>query len=86
MIYVMVSEKGQITLPSSIRKEAHILPGTRVELELRDNEIILHPIKPLHELYGVFHQDTAETVIDYDQIRELTMERVAEEIAHEDQE
>lgn len=61
MISVKVSENGQITIPLSIRKEAHLLPGTRVELELRDNEIVLRPIKPLHELYGslqaICHRD-----------------------------
>lgn len=85
MISVKVSENGQITIPSSIRKEAHLLPGTRVELELRDNEIVLRPIKPLHELYGVFKQYAIGIGNDYDHIRELAIERVAEEIAHEDQ-
>ena len=79
MIYVTVSEKGQITIPSSIRKAAQILPGTRVELKLRDNEIVLHPIRPFHELYGVVQRNLVgeEKDLDYEQIRELAMQRVA---------
>lgn len=85
MVYAIISDKGQITLPSAIRKQAHIHPGTRIELELRENEIILRPITPLHELYGVSHRYAVGKGNDYDNIRELAMEAGAEEVAHEDQ-
>ena len=86
MIYVTIFEKGQITIPSSIRKDAHLLPGTRLNLELRENEIVLRPIKPILELYGFLYPYAVGIGNDYDQIRELAMEITAKEIANEDRE
>ena len=86
MAYTVISEKGQITLPSALRKQANIHPGTRIEIELRDNEIVLHPIRPLHELYGVSQRYAVGKGHDYDQIREMAMQEMAAEIAHEERE
>ena len=37
--------KGQqITIPSLIRKKLNLHPGSRVELELRENEVVIRPI------------------------------------------
>jgi len=85
MTYAIISEKGQITLPSSIRKKANIHPGTRVEVELRGDEIIIHPVKPLHELSGVFHQYAVGKGNDYERIRESAMEEGAKGVIDEDQ-
>ena len=39
----VVTVKGQIVIPSRLRKKAGIKQGTRVFLEERDGNIIVHP-------------------------------------------
>jgi antitoxin PrlF len=40
---VRITSKGQVTIPERIRREAGLLPGTEVEFERRDGEVILKP-------------------------------------------
>jgi len=53
-----VTSKGQIVIPSSIRRKLGITEGTRIQIELRDEdkEIILKPItrEYIHSLRGAF--------------------------------
>lgn len=84
MTTAIISEKGQLTLPAAIRKKAHIQPGTRVEIEMRDGEIVLHPLKRLSELAGIFHHATANRVSDQESVRVEMEEAVAREVMGED--
>lgn len=53
-----VTAKGQIVIPSSIRRKLDIKEGTRIEIELKEesNQIILTPITRgyVHSLRGKF--------------------------------
>ena len=51
-----VTSKGQIVIPSSIRRRLGIKEGTRIEIEESGNEIILKPItrEYIHSLRGKF--------------------------------
>jgi AbrB family looped-hinge helix DNA binding protein len=40
----IITAKGQIVIPASIRQRLGIKEGTRIKIEERDNEIILKPI------------------------------------------
>jgi AbrB family looped-hinge helix DNA binding protein len=42
-----VRGRGQITIPASIRKAAHFEEGDLVELELREEGILLRPLKTI---------------------------------------
>ena len=42
----IVTFKGQIVIPISLRKKAGIKPGTRVYLEEKSGDIIVHPATP----------------------------------------
>lgn len=42
----VVTFKGQIVIPSRLRKKAGIKPGTRVYLEEKSGDIIVHPATP----------------------------------------
>ena len=86
MTTTIVSEKGQLTLPSAIRRKAHIHPGTRVEIEVREDEIILRPLKSLRELAGVFRYAAEGKTGTFEEIREQVMTDIAKEIVHEDRE
>jgi AbrB family looped-hinge helix DNA binding protein len=55
---VTVTAKGQIVIPSSIRRKLDIKEGTRIQIEVKDesNQIILTPITRgyIHSLRGKF--------------------------------
>lgn len=44
MISTVVTKKGQIVIPSKIRKKMNIRKGTRLCVEERGNELILKPM------------------------------------------
>ena len=50
------TSKGQIVIPSSIRRRLGIKAGTRIQIEEKGNEIILKPItrEYVHSLRGRF--------------------------------
>lgn len=46
--YINVRDRGQISLPASIRKKFHLdEPGAQVEVTVRDGEIVLRPMLPI---------------------------------------
>jgi len=51
-----VTSKGQIVIPSSVRRRLGIKEGTRIKIEESGNEIILKPItrEYVHSLRGKF--------------------------------
>jgi len=80
MTTVTFSEKGQVTVPSEIRKKAHIQPGTRATVEFRDGEIVMRPIKRLSELAGIFRDAAIGVTKDSETIRNEMEEAVAREV------
>jgi len=50
-----VSYKGQITLPAAARRKLGIEPNSRVEVVVREDEIVIRPLKTIAELDGIFH-------------------------------
>ncbi|MBI4439814.1 AbrB/MazE/SpoVT family DNA-binding domain-containing protein [Candidatus Woesearchaeota archaeon] len=48
MSLVAVSRGYQITLPAKIRKKYHIDIGTQIEIEEKENKLILSPLEPLN--------------------------------------
>ncbi|MDF9809862.1 antitoxin MazE [Aurantimicrobium minutum] len=46
--YINVRDRGQISLPASIRKKFHLdEPGAQVEVIERNGEIVLRPMLPI---------------------------------------
>ncbi len=41
-----VSSKGQITIPKSVRERCGLLPGTKVEFEVREGEALMRRRRP----------------------------------------
>ena len=83
MITAQVSDKGQITIPADIRRKLGLKPKSRVSIEIRDNTVVIRPMKSIRELSGIFHEYAKGKTTDWDTIREETMRIVAEEVAHE---
>ncbi len=78
-----VSEKGQLTLPIAMRRKLGIRPRSRVELELRGNEIIIRPLKSISEVAGVFREYAEGVSADWESVRTETERAVAREVADE---
>ncbi len=47
-----VSSKGQITLPAKIRASLGINSKDKIQIIMRDNEIVLKPLKSFRDLRG----------------------------------
>ena len=73
MTTITLSGKGQFTLPSDIRKKANLRPGTKIDVELRNDEIILRRVKSLRELAGALKPYAVGKTTDLDEIREQVM-------------
>lgn len=54
MVTVKMSEKGQITLPASVRRELGFSPERRVGVEIRDGEVVLRPLQTISDVAGIF--------------------------------
>ena len=58
MSFATVSSKGQITLPSSIRNRLDIKPKDKVEIVIRDREIVLKSVPSFRTLRGTIPSRT----------------------------
>ena len=68
---VIVSNRGQITLPAKVRKRLGIKPGSVVLVEERAGELVLRPVGEI-ELY------TEQQIAEWDQADRLSdVERLA---------
>ena len=79
MTTAQLSDKWQITVPSSVRKALGLKPRARVEIEVQDNMIILRPVKSVRESYGVFREAAKGKTTDWDEAREKMYQGIAEE-------
>lgn len=73
MPVVTVSSKGQIVIPSEIRKKHDIKQGDRFDMQTVDGKLVLVPVnrKPFVDLYGTLKGKTSLT-------RSLLRERAME--------
>ena len=49
---VKVSSKYQVVIPREVRRITKIKPGTKVDVQVRDGEIVLVPVRPMKEMRG----------------------------------
>jgi AbrB family looped-hinge helix DNA binding protein len=52
-VEAILSTKGQVTLPSKICAKLGIIPGSRVRIELRGNELVIIPELPMSAYCGM---------------------------------
>jgi AbrB family looped-hinge helix DNA binding protein len=56
-----ISARGRITIPAEVRNRLGLVPGTEVELELRDGEIVLRKglrsRHPVDRVFGILKLD-----------------------------
>ena len=53
---VSVTERYMITIPSQLRRKYKIKKGSKLILKDTGNEIIIVPVKPFEELFGIDKQ------------------------------
>ncbi|MBI1820764.1 MAG: AbrB/MazE/SpoVT family DNA-binding domain-containing protein [Nitrospirae bacterium] len=60
---VHVTSKGQLVVPSRLRKKYGIKPGTKVCFIERDNEILFQPVTPeyIRSVCGILKSNTSVT-------------------------
>lgn len=78
MTTITVSSTGRITIPAALRRQLGIVPGSRLYVEVRDDEIILRRIKTVAELKGIL-ADRAIPGMTWEQEREAAERSIAEE-------
>jgi AbrB family looped-hinge helix DNA binding protein len=67
-----ITEKGKITIPAEIRKKYKLRKGSRVRFVETEEGILIVPIIPFEELFGI-DKDAKEII--FEMIRELQEER-----------
>ena len=71
MMEVVVTRKGQITIPAKIRRKLKIIEGSRVSVRVEKNKIIIEPVISIFDLAGSGSKeaDTEELKKMLDRIR-----------------
>jgi AbrB family looped-hinge helix DNA binding protein len=83
MMIVKISERGQISIPASMRKKLGIKPKSKVSVDVGEKEIVIRPVKSVLEVAGIFHESAKGMTTDWETIREQAMEITAREIEDE---
>lgn len=83
MTTIKLSDKGQITLPAAVRRTLRLEPHNRFSVELRDDEIVLRPVKPITELHGLFRAYARSRKVAWQTERRQMEKAVAEEVEDE---
>jgi AbrB family looped-hinge helix DNA binding protein len=72
-----VTSKGQLVVPSRIRRLFGIKPGTRVNFVEEDGRIIFQPVTPayIHSFRGMFKQKSGRKSVVQEHLEERRAER-----------
>ena len=63
-----ISSKGQVTVPVEVRRKLGLVPGTRIEFELRDDGAFLrkggHDVHPVDQIFRLIElTDPVDTIL-----------------------
>lgn len=75
-----VTSKGQITLPRNLRKRMNIKKGDIIGFAVNSGKVELMRLGSIEDLYGSIKVEGEQ---NFPHIREVTLERAAEEAADE---
>ncbi|MDP6550431.1 MAG: AbrB/MazE/SpoVT family DNA-binding domain-containing protein [Dehalococcoidia bacterium] len=80
-----VTSKGQVTIPSAIRRALNIQPRDKISFELLDGKAFLRPVKSavLASYGAVKPLKPAGSPMDYRELRQEIEEEIANEVAGE---
>ena len=83
MSIVSISEKGQVTLPAGARRKLGIRPRSRVDIDVRGDEIVIRPVKSIRDVRGIFSECAQGKSVDWEEVRRSTQAAVADEVSDE---
>lgn len=83
MTTMRISNKGQVTLPAEIRRRFGLTEQSSLEVEVRDAEIVIRPVKSVREVRGIFSEYARGKAADWETARRATEQAIAEEVANE---
>lgn len=79
VISASVTERGQVTIPSEVRKLLGLKPHDKVVFSLVDGEVVL--TRPAFTLESVYRSVPAlKRPLDWDEMLEIAQEEVAEQV------
>ena len=63
-----ISSKGQVTVPVEVRRKLGLVPGTRIEFELRGDGVFLrkggHDVHPVDQIFRLIElTDPVDTIL-----------------------
>lgn len=64
MLESRITAKWQTTLPKEVREALGICPGDRVRYFVRDGEVRIVPVRPIHRLFGALAHDGPPVTLD----------------------
>jgi AbrB family looped-hinge helix DNA binding protein len=83
MTIATISERGQISIPSAMRKKTGIKLKSRVIVEASDTEIVIRPMKSISDVEGIFRKQGTDQNACWDKARETAEQAVAREVEDE---
>jgi len=78
-----ILSRGRITLPAAARRKLGLKPHGKVDVEVRENEIVIRPAKSIRDVAGIFAEAAKGKTTDWETIRDEMEKAVAEEVANE---
>ena len=70
MAFSVLTSKGQITIPKTVRTRLHLKTGDRIDFQVRNGEVRLVPvIKSVSDVFGILSKENAQ-IISIEQINE----------------
>jgi AbrB family looped-hinge helix DNA binding protein len=83
MPIMKITERGQISIPTAMRKKLGMKPHSKVDVQLRGDEVVVRPIHSIREVYGALHKYTEGVTLSWEEIRTQTEEIIAREVVSE---
>lgn len=78
MAYSVLTSKGQITIPKSVRNKLNLKTGDKVDFKISGGDVILVPVsKSVEEVFGILSVNNNKKV-SVDEMNNLLKKRVAE--------
>ncbi len=74
-----ITEKGTVSIPSSMRKKYGLQKGAKVEFMDTEEGILIVPVIPIENLFGA---DKSRKKLVHDMVREIHQERRREASEH----
>lgn len=80
MTHAILTSKGQITIPKSVREKLNLKTGDKIDFKISDNEVILIPVsKSVLDVFGILSGKN-DKIISVEGMNDLLKKRIKERI------